>query len=252
MAKVSFLLLLCLLVVSNHGPQVTGNRLPTVSIHILDDESLISVFFRYRPAVFGGGEDDKVRFRGGRRWNREDDGTNPLTFAEDGDASYSGRHPFWACLVCTTGTPVADMLAHSPPLPLAIDYDDRDCDITVEEEGIILSLEQHDRVRRIRLHIPAPNLQNLIMVIDKEYPVLHHGTLDGEQEYGLDASWNTSSTTSTSPRTDGLCPSNKISITHDCRGPRHACSYRGPPIQPTSISIFYSNGFHPCHIWRLS
>ena len=117
----------------------------------------------------------------------KDDGTNPLTFAEDGDASYSGRHPFWVCLVCTTGTPVADMLAHSPPLPLAIDYDDRDCDITVEEEGIVLFLEQHDRVRRIRLHIPAPNLQNLIMIIDEECPVLHYGALDGEQEYGLDA-----------------------------------------------------------------
>jgi hypothetical protein len=46
------------------------------------------------------------------------------------------------CLVCTSGTPVADMLDHSPPLPLIIDYDEEeDDDITAEdEEGIILSL----------------------------------------------------------------------------------------------------------------
>jgi hypothetical protein len=48
------------------------------------------------------------------------------------------------CLVCTHGTPVTDMLAHSPSLPLIIDCeyddDDKDCDITAEdEEGIILA-----------------------------------------------------------------------------------------------------------------
>jgi hypothetical protein len=45
------------------------------------------------------------------------------------------------------------MLAHSPPLPLVIDYEDdgEDTVITAEdEEAIILALEQRDRVRRIR------------------------------------------------------------------------------------------------------
>ena len=43
------------------------------------------------------------------------------------------------------------MLAHSPTLPLVIDYFRAltDRDISAEdEEGIILALEQHDRVRR--------------------------------------------------------------------------------------------------------
>ena len=44
------------------------------------------------------------------------------------------------CLVCTYGTPVADMLVHSPPLPLVIDYRIRG--ITAEdEEAILLALE---------------------------------------------------------------------------------------------------------------
>ena len=78
------------------------------------------------------------------------------------------------CLVCTYGTPVVDMLAHSPPLPLAIDYSDEDRDITVEEDEIILALKQRDRVHRIRLHMPVPELQRLIMVIEEDYPVLEY------------------------------------------------------------------------------
>ena len=63
------------------------------------------------------------------------------------------------------------MLAHSPPLPLVIDY--RNHDITAEdEEAILLALAQRDRVRRIRLDIPVLQLQKLIMAIDGEYPIL--------------------------------------------------------------------------------
>ena len=79
-------------------------------------------------------------------------------------------------LVCTFGTPVADMLAHSPPLPLVIDYFFEGCSITAEdEEGIQLAL-QRGRVRRIRLRMPAPNpnMQKFIKAIDGEYPLLEY------------------------------------------------------------------------------
>ena len=49
--------------------------------------------------------------------------------------------------LCRIGTPVADMLAHSPPLPLVIEYgkDGKDVDFTAEdEEAIILVLEQRE------------------------------------------------------------------------------------------------------------
>jgi hypothetical protein len=67
------------------------------------------------------------------------------------------------------------MLAHSPPLPLIIDYDGEDRDVTAEdEEGIVLALELRDRVRRVRLAMPVPNMQKLIVAIDEEYPVLEY------------------------------------------------------------------------------
>jgi hypothetical protein len=63
------------------------------------------------------------------------------------------------------------MLAHSPPLPLVIDFQDKD--ITAEEEeAIMLALEQRDRVRRIRFYLPVLQLQKVIMAIDGEYPIL--------------------------------------------------------------------------------
>src|ERR1019366_6397053 len=82
-----------------------------------------------------------------------------------GSASYLD-----VCLVCTYGTPVADMLAHSPPRPLVIDYTGNQ-DLTAEdEEGGILALNQRDRVRRVCLWMPALSLQKLIVAIDEEYP----------------------------------------------------------------------------------
>jgi hypothetical protein len=65
------------------------------------------------------------------------------------------------------------MLVHSPPLPLVVDY--REGDISAEdEEGIILALNQRDRVRRIRFQLPGPNMQKFIVAIDGEYPILEY------------------------------------------------------------------------------
>ena len=69
------------------------------------------------------------------------------------------------------------MLAHSPPLPLVIDYDGENDDIDAEdEEGITLALEQRDRVRRVRLWMPVSKLQNLLLLMAsvEEYPVLEY------------------------------------------------------------------------------
>ena len=85
-------------------------------------------------------------------------------------ASYLGL-----CLVCTYGTPIADMLAHSPPLPLVIDYAGENHQLAGKvEEGIILALEQRDRVRRVRLVVSLQTLQKLTMVMVEEYPVLEY------------------------------------------------------------------------------
>ncbi|KAH9955475.1 hypothetical protein BC827DRAFT_1158216 [Russula dissimulans] len=65
------------------------------------------------------------------------------------------------------------MLEHSPPLPLIIDYIDDLYSITTEDKGgIMLALKHRDRVRRIRLHIPGPNMQKIIMALEDEFPIL--------------------------------------------------------------------------------
>ena len=66
------------------------------------------------------------------------------------------------------------MLAHSPPLPLLIDYTPYD-ELTAEDaEGAIIALKQYDRVRRVRLNMPPTSLQKFIVAMDDEYPILEH------------------------------------------------------------------------------
>jgi len=87
-----------------------------------------------------------------------------------GSASHLGL-----CLVCSRGTRVAEMLAHSPPLPLVIDHDGGNHDLSAEdEEGIIFALQHRDRVRRIRLAEPVPCLQKLITALDDQFPMLEY------------------------------------------------------------------------------
>jgi hypothetical protein len=76
------------------------------------------------------------------------------------------------------------MLAHSPPLPLIIDYIYDHLrgkysmfspeDVTAEdEEGVTLALQHRNRVRRIRLWMPDMILERLV-AIDGEFPVLEY------------------------------------------------------------------------------
>ena len=85
-------------------------------------------------------------------------------------------HYLQVSLVCARGTPVADMLKHSPPLPLIIDHiDDEYHDLTAEdEEGINLALKHRGRVRRIRIMKSIPILRNLITALDGEFPILEY------------------------------------------------------------------------------
>ena len=149
----------------------------TASIHILDDDSLLNVFYLYRPFLLGEDEDEGARLGGGRGgWNRGRWWYGLSHVCQRwrrvilGSASYLG-----VSLVCTTGTPVADMLAHSPPLPLLIDYRNGNRDIAAEdEEGAIFALMHYNRVRRVRLGMAATSLQTLIVAMDDEYPVLEY------------------------------------------------------------------------------
>ena len=155
-----------------------GNSSLTASIHILDDDSLLNIFYLYRPFLLGEDDDeDDDRLAGGNdSWDHGRWWYNPSHVCQRwrrvilGSASY-----LELSLVCTKGTPVADMLVHSPPLPLVLEYIIENEELVAEdEEGAILALNQYNRVRRVRLDMPATTLQKLNVTMDDEYPILKH------------------------------------------------------------------------------
>ena len=157
----------------------TGNSPHSASIHILDNDSLLNIFYLYRPVIIDGHEVDYWSFDGGSQWDLERWWYKLAQVCQRwrnlilGSASY-----LRLCLFCTNGTPVAEMLAHSPPLPLVFDYRDPDPPnsyISAEErDGIIRALEQRTRVSRIRFKILVSNLPDFIKSIDGEYPILEY------------------------------------------------------------------------------
>jgi hypothetical protein len=87
------------------------------AIDILDDDSLLNIFYLYRPFLLGEDDNDEARLFGGfERWERGHWWYKLAHVCQRwrnlmlGSASYLGLY-----LVCTKGSPVADMLAHSPP-----------------------------------------------------------------------------------------------------------------------------------------
>jgi hypothetical protein len=154
-----------------------GKSPRTASIHILDDDCLLHVFQLYRPFLLGEDDADDRRLFGGesgwvrgRWWYRLAHVCQRWRDIILGSASYLDLS-----LVCTYGTPVADMLEHSPPLPLDIDFYEKFRDVTAEdEEGAILALKKRDRVRRVRIRIPVTGQQKLIAAMDDEYPILEY------------------------------------------------------------------------------
>jgi hypothetical protein len=153
-----------------------GNSPHSASIDILDDNSLLNIFYVYRQAIVVEDENVDLRPIGGNRWTSERWWYTLAQVCQRWRILILGSPSHLAlCLLCTYGTPVADMLTHSPPLPLVIDYAMKDWDITAEdEEGIILALVQRDRIRRIRFRISIWKLWKLIVAIDEEYPVLEY------------------------------------------------------------------------------
>jgi hypothetical protein len=216
----------------NSSPQTT-------SIHTLDDDSLLNVFYLYRPFLLGEDEDDEARITGGtRQWVGERwwcklahvcQRWRNLIF---GSTSYLGLS-----LVYTKDTPVADVLAYLPSLPLVIDHSGEYRDLTAEdEEGTVIALKQRDRVRRVRLDMPVPDLQKLIVAIEEEYPILEYLVI-----------WNRINNTTIlkfpetleAPRLCHLAlvgihdsPSDRIATTHICCVPRHTLPGHEQPIHP--------------------
>ncbi len=60
------------------------------------------------------------------------------------------------------------MLAHSPSLPLTVEYVSNDSITAEDEEGMMLALQQRDRVRHLRLFYPFRDLRKLVVAIDDD------------------------------------------------------------------------------------
>src|SRR5712671_3623455 len=143
----------------------------SISIHILDDDSLLNVFRLYRITLFD--EDETEIFReewvSERWWYKLTHVCQRWRSLILGSASHLDL-----CLLCTYRTPVTDMLAHSPPLPILIDHLEEYCKTPAnseDEAGILIALQQRDRVRRIRLGV---NIERLIAAMGDEFPVLEY------------------------------------------------------------------------------
>jgi len=144
---------------------------------MFNDDSLLNIFYHCQPIPLDEDEDDdsisqkRDRSRGSecwwynlaqvcRRWR----------FLVLASASHLNLY-----LVCTFGTPVAEMLANSPPLPLAINYVDENRELTTEDErGILFVLQRRRRIRHVRLCIPVSNLRRVILAMDGEFPMLEY------------------------------------------------------------------------------
>ena len=143
-------------------------------MYILDNDSLRNIFYHCRPIPFEKENDDDNRIARGcsRWWYKLTHVCRRWRYLILASASRLGL-----CLVCTYDTPVADMLAHSPLLPLIIDYvhQDPSREMTMEdEERILLALQHRHRVSRIRLWVPSSNLWRLVVSMDGQFPMLEY------------------------------------------------------------------------------
>ena len=150
-------------------------RHPPTTIHTLKNDELLHLFGLY--LLDGrdeddGGDDDIIT----PHWDRE------RLWYKLAQVCRRWRHLILDSsnclrlhLVCTYGIPVADMLAHSRPLPLIIVYLEKDREMTTEDEEsiqIALGPEYRDRVRRIGLWMPASSSPKLITAMEDPFPSL--------------------------------------------------------------------------------
>ncbi|KAI0246812.1 hypothetical protein BJV78DRAFT_1286045 [Lactifluus subvellereus] len=159
----------CLPPVGRLGRRAPGQptrKIPHSPIHTLNDDVLLNVFHLYR--LDNLNEDNPFFQRGGQRWwYKLAQVCRRWRYLILEAPSHLHLH-----LQCTNGVPIANMLAHSPPLPLSIYYSDRYPVTLEDEEGILLALRHSDRVHHIYLYLPSSKLQKIITTMDEQFPIL--------------------------------------------------------------------------------
>jgi hypothetical protein len=150
-----------------HTNNKQSSRIPT-----LNNDVLLNIFYLYGLHIRDeGNEDDSFVCR--QRWWYK------LAQVSQRWRRLMLASPSWLDLrlLCTYGVPVADMLEHSPPLPITVYYMDSDRFRRMtakDEKGILLALSHHNRVIRIILSMPALKLGKFITAMDEQFPILDH------------------------------------------------------------------------------
>ena len=141
------------------------------SAYTLNDDVLLSIFKHYRP------EDESNRVF--RLWSKL-----AHVCQRWRHLIYESASHLDAYILCTEGTPVADMLSVLAPLPLVINY--QSTNIRARDElGISHALRLRNRVRRVDLHIRSSSLRKLLALMDEPFQILEHLSLSST---GQDAS----------------------------------------------------------------
>ena len=150
--------------------KVLSKYFPLVSIDTLPDDVLLEVFDYYRKLS----ADRWACLQGWyklahtcRRWRQ-------LVFASSLRLNLQLR--------CTFGTPVPDMIDHSPPFPLILDYGPRLLKTWThaDEDGLLFALQHLARTREIMLSAPQSTLADIINVMLDTAPMLRRLILHTE------------------------------------------------------------------------
>ncbi|KAI0245518.1 hypothetical protein BJV78DRAFT_1287661 [Lactifluus subvellereus] len=153
------------------GESKEPRKIPHSPIHTLNNDALLNIFYLYRLEAVD--EYDKEGYpnsdwRGQCWWYKLAQVCRWWRYLILESPSQLDLH-----LLCANGVPIANMLAHSPPLPLAIFCHEYYREMTEEdEEGILLALRHSDRVHYITLYLPTPKLQKIMTTMNEQFPIL--------------------------------------------------------------------------------
>ena len=152
------------------GESIEPTRIPHSLIHTLNDYVLLNIFYFYRldvPDEYRNDGKPNLDLGGQRWWYKLAQVCRWWRYLILASSSHLDLH-----LLCTHGVPTANMLAHSPPLPLTIYHDEDYRETTEDEEGILFALRHRDRVHYVSLDLPTPKLRKVIATMDEQFPIL--------------------------------------------------------------------------------